>query len=252
MLKRKYDLPFPPKQLIAFFLQYNQNCIIYAILSILHYLCNMIILMADIVSSSKAKTGRLMSDFKAVVAQVNKAHAKNITSPLTITLGDEFQGVVKSVEAAMAIVFDLDHRIMRLKSPFSLRYVINQGFIDTPINTKIAYGMLGPGLTEAREALADMKTSRARFRVSLDDSLLSEKLTLALRVYQGITEGWTAAQKKVVSVFWEEQSDYRKVAKRLKKDPTVMWRRKRSLLIEEIESLRSLIFITINPKWQPQ
>lgn len=233
-------------------MQFNQYCIIYAIFSILHFLCNMIILMADIVSSSKAKTGRLMNDFKALVAQMNKVHAKHIASPLTITLGDEFQGVIKSVEAAVAIALDLDHQTMRLNTPFSLRYVINQGSIDTPINTKIAYGMLGPGLTEAREALAAMKTSRARFRVILHDSLLSEKLTLALRVYQGITEGWTAAQKKVVSVFWEEQSDYREVAKRLKKDPTVMWRRKRSLLIEEIESLRRLIFITINPKWQPQ
>ena len=66
-------------------------------------------------------------------------------------------------------------------------------------------------------------------------------------IYQGIVDRWTTAQQKVVSVFWEELSDYKKVAKKLKKDPTVMWRRKRSLMIDEITSLKKLMVLIIDP-----
>ncbi|MEJ0055423.1 MAG: hypothetical protein WDN75_07070 [Bacteroidota bacterium] len=129
-----------------------------------------------------------------------------------------------------------------------MRYVIHEGEIDTPVNHKNAYEMLGPGLTYAREELTTLKPSRHRFRISLKDTVVAEKLTLGMIIYQGIADGWTTAQQKVVSVFWEELSDYRKVAKRLKKDPTVMWRRKKSLMIEEIASLKKLMFLNLDQK----
>ncbi len=210
----------------------------------------MVILMADIVGSSKRKGKALMADFKAAVVWVNDKHKKQIASPLTITLGDEFQGVIKTSLAAFCIVFDLEEYLMKLKKPFKLRYVIHEGEIETEINKKIAYEMLGPGLTMAREELITLKSNKNRFRISLKDESLTEKLSLSMVIYQGIVDQWTEAQQKVVSVFATEQGDYRKVAERLKKDPTVMWRRKRSLMIDEINSLKKLILLTIDPAWQ--
>ena len=203
--------------------------------------------MADIVGSSKRKGKTLMNDFKLAVAWANKRGKLHITSPLTITLGDEFQGVVKDAHSALQIVFDLEQYLMRLKSPFKLRYVIHEGEIETQVNRKNAYEMLGPGLTLAREALVILKPSRYRFKVSLEDEAISRKLMLALIIYQGIVDRWTTAQQKVVSAFWEELSDYRKVAKKLKKDPTVMWRRKKSLMIDEISSLKKLMLLILDP-----
>ncbi len=210
----------------------------------------MIVLMADIVDSSRKSGNKLMNDFKEVVRQANKRHSKYIASPLTITLGDEFQGVLKTVEGAIAVIFDLDRQLMQLKTPFRLRYVINEGAIETPINKKIAYGMMGPGLTQARERLTSMKTSKSRISITLNDKHLAAQMSLAMSVYQGISDSWTLAQRKVVSVFWEEASDYRKAATKLKKDPTVMWRRKKSLMIEEIDNLKKLVFLMINPAWE--
>lgn len=210
----------------------------------------MIILMADIIGSSDLPAKETMKGFRQAVQAMNKQHHPHILSPLTITLGDEFQGVVKDVFAAYQIIFDLDAFLMRMKKPFRLRYVIHEGKIDTKINKDRAYEMLGPGLTEARGLLVAMKSSRDRFKVSLHDKTLEARLHLAMVAYQGIVDSWTTAQQKVVSVFWEEFSDYKKVAKRLKKDPTVAWRRKKTLLIDEVNSLKNLVLLTVNPQWQ--
>ena len=129
----------------------------------------MVILMADIVGSSKRKGKALMNDFKIAVAWVNKRDKSHIASPLTITLGDEFQGVVKNTHSALQIVFDLEQYLMRQENPFKLRYVIHEGKIETKLNRKNAYEMLGPGLTHAREELVALKSSRNRFKISLKD-----------------------------------------------------------------------------------
>lgn len=206
--------------------------------------------MADIIGSSKSKAKKLMDDFKETVNNVNEIDKSHILSPLTITLGDEFQGVVKDVYGAFRIVFDMEFLLMRLNKPFKMRYVIYEGDIQTKLNKTRAYEMLGPGLTEAREQLNTLKSTKSRFKITLTDKVLTEKLNLGMSVYQGIVDNWTVAQQKVVNVFYEELSDYRKVAKRLKKDPTVIWRRKRSLMIEEITNLKKLIFLTIDPLWR--
>lgn len=203
--------------------------------------------MADIVGSSKRKGKALMNDFKVAVAMVNKKDKHQIVSPLTITLGDEFQGIVKNAHSALQIVFDLEQYLMQLKSPFKLRYVIHEGEIETQLNRKNAYEMLGPGLTQARHLLTILKSSRHRFCISLNDKAVSTKLMLGMIIYQGMVDRWTAAQQKVVTAFWEHLSDYRKVAKKLKKDPTVMWRRKRSLMIDEITSLKKLMLLILDP-----
>lgn len=208
----------------------------------------MVILMADIVGSSKRKGKALMADFKVAVAWINKMDRHHIASPLTITLGDEFQAVVKNADGALQIIFDLEQYLMRLKNPFKLRFIIHEGEIETRLNRKIAYEMLGPGLTQARDGLVALKSSRSRFKIYLKDEAVSAKLTLGMIIYQGIVDRWTPAQQKVVSAFWEELSDYKKVAKKLKRDPTVMWKRKRSLMIDEINSLKKLILLMVDSK----
>lgn len=205
-----------------------------------------IILMADIVGSSKQKGKSLMNDFKGIVDRINENDKQYILSPLTITLGDEFQAVVKNLEGALRIVFDLEIMTkLYPKKPFKLRFVIHDGEIQTTINRQKAYEMLGPGLTKARDELNGLKSSKQRFRFLLENKDLSLRLNLLFSVYQGIVDKWTMAQQKVVNAFWESglnSKDYKEVAKILKKDPTVIWRRKKSLMIEEELNLRKLAF----------
>lgn len=206
--------------------------------------CNMhIILMADIVKSSKGNAKALMKDFSAAVDKVNKNNHKQILSPLTITLGDEFQGVLKNVQAALQVIFELEEMCMTAATSFRLRYVIMEGEIQTEINKAKAHGMLGPGLTEARERLGSMKSTRTRFHVKLRDEDQTENLNLMFTIMQGIEDQWTKAQKKVVTAFLKF-GDYRTVAQKLKKDPTTIWRRRKSLMIAEFDAVRKLMMKT--------
>lgn len=205
------------------------------------------ILMADIIGSSKRHGKALMSDFVGMVAYANRANRKQILSPFTITLGDEFQGVVKDVHSALQVLFGLEKYLLTLKKPFKLRYVINEGEIQTKLNKERAYEMLGPGLTEARKALTSMKTSKRRFSILLRDKSKTEKLSLMFVILQGIVDHWTPSQLKIVAAFLE-MDDYRVVADKLRKDPSNIWRRKGSLMIEEFNCLKKLMYLTTHSK----
>src|SRR5688572_20601280 len=198
-----------------------------------------IILMADIVKSSKGNAKALMKGFSNAVNTVNRKNQKEILSPLTITLGDEFQGVMRSVQAAIRVILDFEQLCLSTVVPFRLRYVIVEGDIDTGLNRKKAHAMLGPGLTEARERLTSMKSSRSRFQVRLKNDDLSEDLSLMFVILQGIEDQWTLAQRKIASAFLEF-GDYRTVAEKLKKDPSQAWKRKKSLMIDEYNAIRKL------------
>jgi len=128
-----------------------------------------------------------------------------------------------------------------------LRYVIYEGEIETKINRSNSYKMLGSGLTKARSELSELKSTKNRFRIFLKDELLSDKLNYGFFVFQGIVDRWTVAQRKVVIALLHN-FDYKEVAKILNRDPTVIWRRKRSLMIDEYFSIRKLIMLIVNPK----
>src|SRR5690606_22735322 len=104
------------------------------------------ILMGDIVGSSERPGAPLMAAFQKIIAAANETFAQKILSPLTITLGDEFQGVVGDLHSVVCMVFYIDRELIDLKDPFRIRYSLNYGVIDTPINTKSAHQMLGEGL----------------------------------------------------------------------------------------------------------
>ena len=188
-----------------------------------------------------------MASFMNSVETINSVSKAHILSPLTVTLGDEFQGVAKDVGGAVKILLDFEYHILRLRSPYSLRYVVHEGEIETKINRTNSHQMLGPGLSQARQELSELKSTRSRFKISLKDESLNEKLNDAFIVFQGIVGRWTVAQRKVV-VALLQNPDYKEVAKIVKKDPTVIWRRKKSLMIEEYFSMRRLIILLANSK----
>ncbi|HMP99775.1 MAG TPA: SatD family protein [Cyclobacteriaceae bacterium] len=197
--------------------------------------------MADIIDSSGKESRKLMNSLRHIVEDVNSNFSKReILSPLTITLGDEFQSVLNSVEVACKVILFIEEKLLARKADFSLRYVIHEGKIDTPINKVRAHEMLGPGLTQSRKLLSSLKSSKERFLIDIDDKEKSEKLSLSFKVYEGLVNQWTTSSRDVVYSFLQED-DYKILSKKLKKDPSTVWRRKHSLMIDEYKSMRELI-----------
>ncbi len=200
-----------------------------------------IIIMADIVDSRSSDQNKLMKSFKKVTKDVNNDHREVLLSPMTITLGDEFQGVVDSVESAVELIFFLEEKIIHEQAGFKLRYVIFEGAIDTPINKVIAYEMLGEGLTNAREALDENKKSDCRYHFHLKNKKKSNALTDSMFLYQSILDDWKISKDYHLISSFIELKDYKKVADELGKTRSQIWKREKSLKIEEYFSCKSII-----------
>lgn len=200
------------------------------------------ILMADVVNSRTKEALTLHHQLKNLVNQVN-SDTSQLLSPLTITLGDEFQGVTKSVSDAIKIILHLEELIIHARSDLKLRYVVHVGLIDTPINPKIAYEMLGKGLTDARQILNNLKGDKNRFviRLNPDSKDTEQVLNNLLCVYQDYTDSWKLKDYPLISAFLN-YNDYKVVAAKLDIDTSTAWRRQRSLKISGYAALKNIIF----------
>lgn len=200
-----------------------------------------IVLMADIVNSRTKNSTLIMKNFKKLIKKTNQFFENIIDSPLTITLGDEFQCIVKSTKNAMEIIFFIEEYIVINKLPFQLRYVINDGKIDTKINTRRAYEMLGEGLTNARNDLNELKKSSSRYCISINNEAISKIINESFIIHQNIIDDWNPAKDySLVSHFFEHK-DYKKVALLLEKDKSQIWKRSKSLNIDSYFATKEII-----------
>ncbi len=112
-----------------------------------------IVLIADIVSSKKIKDrGRIQQKLKTELKKINR-DSDSILSPMTITLGDEFQCVYSDADAIYKNIWE----ILYICYPERIRFSLGVGEITTSINRKQAIGMDGPAFYEAREGLTHLK-----------------------------------------------------------------------------------------------
>lgn len=204
------------------------------------------ILMADIVDSRMQNQIDLISDFKKLVSTINTAQSDKIISPLTITLGDEFQGIVKDLSSAIKIIIALDEFIINAQLNFKLRYVLVQGKIDTPINDKIAYEMLGEGLTVARATLISGKKEKYHYKIAVKNTELSEALNSTFFVLQSITDGWDPQQDYLTAARFIQNIDYKEIAVEVNRNKSLIWKRKKSLKIEEYTALKNVLLYLAN------
>lgn len=201
--------------------------------------------MADIVDSRKANQSLLIDELRKVVHYINNKWRESIISPLTITLGDEFQGVIKDIESCYRLMFDMEEFILTNASGIKLRYVMNYGNIDTPINKNVAYEMLGDGLTLAREELNKLKSSSNRFRIlSHKNKQATTVMNDLFLLYGSYVDSWKMKEYHIVTEFLKN-SDYKIVADKLNMNKSSTWRRYKTLYIEEYNTTKELI-LTLN------
>lgn len=206
------------------------------------------VLMADIQDSGLKNSINIMDFFRQIVDDSNAIFKKNIDSPLTITLGDEFQGVVKNVLNAIRIIYYIEEFIVKNNINFKLRYVINDGKIDTEINPVRSYEMLGQGLTDARQQLNELKKTKSRFFISLSNEPKSRILNESFIVYQGIIDGWNIKKDYELLTKFIDLEDYKKVALSINKDKSQVWKRNKNLNIDSYFAIKRVILSTVELK----
>lgn len=203
---------------------------------------NALILMGDIIGSRHRNQSDTMGAFRKIVNELNSALSDRLLSPLTITLGDEFQGIVRDVASGVDALIRFEEALVHDAQDFKMNYVLLEGKIETPVNPEVAHGMMGEGLTRARENLTKQKKSGAgRFQINLPDEDLSQNISLAFTLYQSIVDDWDPVRDfGMVSAFLNHD-DYKDVAIVTGKTRSQSWKRERSLKITPYKSARALL-----------
>ena len=196
------------------------------------------ILMADVINSRKYKGKVVATALSKIVAFINTAYKKEIISPLTITLGDEFQGIVDTPEAIVKIIVAIEEQLIINECAFKLRYASNTGKIDTVLNKKIAYGMIGEGLSNTRTILNNAKKEEERFFLFSDTN--TTFLNRLFIIFASFVDGWKQKDFKTISLFFKD-NDYKKVAAINNYTASAMWKKRKSLHIKEYNSIKQLI-----------
>ncbi|WP_300592925.1 SatD family protein [Erythrobacter sp.] len=149
--------------------------------------------MGDIVGSEAAASPSQLHDIlNKVVTQQNKHHASTIASPLTITLGDEFQGLVETLADGVTLMRTI--RLELLKQGVECRFALGLARLETPINRKRAWNMMGPGLADTR-AILDEKRSDNLYRFFIPNRPAIQLALEALgATLTAIEKGWTKQQ----------------------------------------------------------
>jgi SatD family (SatD) len=200
------------------------------------------ILMADVVDSSKQDPDVLLHAFQQIVKLVNNKWKTELPVPLKISLGDEFQGVVSTVEIAAKIIIYIEEHLAQLDTSFKLRYVLHYGTIQTPINNSKSLIMLGEGLSTAREQLQQLKKTESRFLFSTEnkESTKHAQLNRAFVWFQDIVDQWNKKDQPWLKLFLQ-QMDYKEIALTFDVPRSTAWRRRKSLRMDQYNTAKSLI-----------
>ncbi len=198
------------------------------------------ILMGDIISSRKAESEvDLYTDFNNIISKINKDYTATIVSPLTITLGDEFQALTEKLDDSFLLANIM--RIEFLKKGIDMRFVIGTTIVDSKIlNKKNSWNMMGHGLAEARELLDDKKNKNSyRFSIKKDNDIELITIIGALLNSLGLSltkieNKWTANQLATIEIVKKSNASQIEVAKKLKKS--------RYTLLKALKSAQSDIY----------
>lgn len=186
-----------------------------------------IALIADVISSKKiVERDKFQEILADILQKINEQFSQNIISNLTITLGDEFQGLVNDTMAALLIV-DLIHLELRLKtkaeinSEIILRWGIGIGEMSTPIlNQQQSIGSDGPAYWFARKAIEDIHQRNDYGKTNekiVTNFGQDERINSTIRLQNVIRNQWTLSQAETVYIILKEFNYHQVNNKQLRK-----------------------------------
>ena len=121
--------------------------------------------------------GEVQRRLQACLTDLNRQYNDVLISPLTITLGDEFQALLRNADEIWKIVFKIESQMY----PTLIRFGIGVGDISTDINTDSAIGMDGPAFYNARHAMQEIKKNEDCYKIKgleKDEELTNNMLAI--------------------------------------------------------------------------
>ncbi|MDD3999850.1 MAG: SatD family protein [Bacilli bacterium] len=157
-------------------------------------------LIGDVINSKKINIEDRLSfqkNLKADLERLNNRYKDKIVAKLTLTLGDEFQGLFSDAFAAFEVL-----TFLQAKHLPKIRFGIGIGSLYTDIDNERAIGADGPVWWNARNALlAIKKTKDKKTNIAIrgfKDELIEELVNNALVFVYAVSKKWNKSQKPVL------------------------------------------------------
>ena len=169
-------------------------------------------IIGDIVNSKKIPNRQEIQDlFASVLTEINMEFYNDIASNFTITLGDEFQGLIYKP----ILSYEIIKKIKQKMSPIELVFGVGIGEMKTRIERTISIGSDGPAYHYARNMVE--KAKKKRPSILYYSGMTSDELINGLLYFtESCINSRTAKQIEAVKLY-DELKSQKEVAKRLNK-----------------------------------
>lgn len=201
-------------------------------------------IIGDIIDSrNMSHRNNIQDRLSVVLTMANEKYKEHIASSFTVTLGDEFQGLLYSAAHA----FDIIEYIQRKMHPVRFRFGIGLDKISTSINPDIAIGADGPAFYKARDMIIKIKSKENSLlsyqpEIYFQSQKCSDGLINAVALlYRQMERGWTDKQREYIGYFFEVTENQYAIAEHFNvKQPTINKAFERAGLYKYIYALSQL------------
>ena len=179
------------------------------------------VIIGDMIDSKKIKDRKKVQvKFKEVLKQINEKYVADIASKFTITLGDEFQGLLKSRSNIINIIAEIEMAM----APIRFRFGIGIGDISTEINFEYSSEIDGTAYHKARamvEALEEndnqYSSKQANIMISSQEQTgeIDDLMNSVLSVCSALKSRWTPRQMEVIQTYLASEANQYKTADKL-------------------------------------
>lgn len=168
-------------------------------------------LIGDIIQSRELDARKkVQTKLKRKLTSINRK-STSILSPLTITLGDEFQALYKNADDIFQNIFE----ILITMHPIMIRFSLGIGEISTVINRESAIGMDGEAFYTARDNMNRIKKNGSLIHIAGINKSIEKIINLNLQLISNQIIDWNLNRLHIFSSLLKGEDKSAKISKLL-------------------------------------
>ena len=182
---------------------------------------NYAVIIGDIINSKQiTNRNEVQKKLKEVLGEINNRYIKDIAAKFMISLGDEFQGLIRNQGNIIKIISEVEREL----EPVKLRFGVGIGNVSTDINLDNSLEIDGPAYYRARKMIQELERKKSQYTesdsnimvcFSDEGSEVNELINAALGVCATIKSKWSARQNEIINIYLSNDENQYKTAEML-------------------------------------
>ncbi|GAA4062892.1 SatD family protein [Amphibacillus indicireducens] len=180
---------------------------------------NYVAIIGDISGSRQLNDRQeIQQKLKRLLSDINDRYKNDLSAQFTITLGDEFQGLLHNRNNIFTIITEIE----LILSPVEMRFGIGIGEITTDIQFEYSAEVDGPAYHRARKMIDQIEKLQSQYSkqktnmmIDSGNEYLDQLLNSTLSLCTVLKSRWTARQKEIIYTYLNHNENQYKAAEYL-------------------------------------